>query len=60
MSESDNQSLKFNRDNNLDWVRLIFALQVIIVHAGEHLHLPFPKILGNFPGVPAFFSSADS
>lgn len=55
MSESDSQSLKFKRDNNLDWLRLIFALQVIIVHAGEHLHLPFPEDIGQFPGCSGIF-----
>lgn len=45
----------FPRNNNLEWLRLIFAAQVLFVHAGEHLSIPIPKIVEHFPGVPAFF-----
>ena len=45
----------FPRDNNLEWLRLIFAIQVVFVHAAEHLNFRIPSIVGHFPGVPAFF-----
>jgi peptidoglycan/LPS O-acetylase OafA/YrhL len=45
----------FPRKNNLEWLRLIFATQVVVAHAGEHLGLNVPGIIGHFPGVPAFF-----
>jgi peptidoglycan/LPS O-acetylase OafA/YrhL len=45
----------FPRDNNLNWLRLIFAFQVVVVHVGEILDFRLPDIVGNFPGVPAFF-----
>lgn len=43
------------RNNNLEWLRLIFAIQVVFVHAAEHLNFKIPSIVGHFPGVPAFF-----
>lgn len=45
----------FPRSNNLEWLRLIFAVQVVFVHAAEHLNFKIPAIIGHFPGVPAFF-----
>ncbi len=45
----------FPRQNNLEWLRLVFATQVVLEHVGEHLGLPLPKLLACFPGVPAFF-----
>jgi len=45
----------FPRNNNLEWLRLIFAVQVVFVHAAEHLNFAIPAIIGHFPGVPAFF-----
>lgn len=47
--------IQFPKLNNLEWLRLIFALQVLFVHAGEHLNLPMPNFIHHFPGVPAFF-----
>jgi len=49
--------LAFPRENNLEWMRLLFALQVVFVHAGEHLNVALPGIgfINHFPGVPAFF-----
>lgn len=41
--------------NNIQWLRLIFALQVLISHLSGHLGLKIPYWIGNFPGVPAFF-----
>ncbi len=46
---------KFPRNNNLEWLRLIFAVQVVFVHAAEHLNFTIPAVIGHFPGVPAFF-----
>lgn len=45
----------FPKKNNLEWLRLIFAIQVVLEHAGEHLGLAIPGFVGHFPGVPAFF-----
>lgn len=46
---------RFPRLNNLEWLRLFFALQVVAGHCSAHLGLRLPKILAFFPGVPAFF-----
>jgi len=45
----------FPRNNNLEWLRLIFATQVMLHHASLHMGLAIPEIVGHFPGVPAFF-----
>src|SRR5690606_18945402 len=45
----------FPRTNNLEWLRLAFALQVVLVHTAEHIGAGAPAILTSFPGVPAFF-----
>jgi peptidoglycan/LPS O-acetylase OafA/YrhL len=45
----------FPRQNNLDWLRLVFAIQVVVMHSGEHLGLNVPLWVSAFPGVPAFF-----
>ena len=52
--------LKFNKfpsKNNLDWIRLALALQVVLTHASVYLHSPLrlPNFISNFPGVPGFF-----
>ena len=49
--------MKFNfpKKNNLEWLRLIFALQVVISHTSTHLGILIPNVLKYFPGVPAFF-----
>lgn len=36
-------------------MRLLFAIQVVIVHVGDHLGLEVPALVEHFPGVPAFF-----
>ena len=48
------------KENNLDWLRLIFACQVMLGHAfSSNYWQGKPLFLGNFlsymPGVPAFF-----
>ncbi len=48
-------TLNFPRDNNLDWLRLVFAIQVLVVHSAEHMDLRMHNIFYYFPGVPAFF-----
>lgn len=58
MSVSESQKINlFPRANNLEWLRLIFALQVVITHTVSHIapNFSLPKIITNFPGVPAFF-----
>jgi peptidoglycan/LPS O-acetylase OafA/YrhL len=47
--------LSFPRNNNLEWLRLIFAAQVVLAHTAHHMGLAIPGALGRFPGVPAFF-----
>ncbi|MDI9569691.1 MAG: acyltransferase [Pseudomonadota bacterium] len=39
----------------MEWLRLIFATQVVLVHAHGHIALPIPRFISHFPGVPAFF-----
>ncbi len=48
-------SIVFPRNNNFEWLRLIFATQVVLSHTASHLGLALPTIIGHFPGVPAFF-----
>ncbi|MBS0151196.1 MAG: acyltransferase [Nitrospira sp.] len=45
----------FPKNNNLEWLRLIFAIQVVLAHAADHMELALPKVIRHFPGVPAFF-----
>ncbi len=45
----------FPKDNNLDWLRLLFAIQVLIVHVSNYLRFQIPEIIPKLPGVPAFF-----
>ena len=47
--------LDFPKENNLDLLRLVFAVQVILQHAGQHLGSNIPTFFSYFPGVPAFF-----
>jgi len=48
-------STTFPRINNLEWLRLAFALQVVIEHGAGHLGVGLPGFIAHFPGVPAFF-----
>ncbi len=48
-------SATFPRNNNLELLRLIFATQVVLVHAAEHFGYYLPLAIRHFPGVPAFF-----
>jgi peptidoglycan/LPS O-acetylase OafA/YrhL len=45
----------FPRQNNLEWLRLLFALQVVATHVAGHLDVALPSLIRHFPGVPAFF-----
>lgn len=54
MPQQHNQS-NFPCKNNLEWLRLIFALQVFLEHSASHLGFQIPSFVGAFPGVPAFF-----
>lgn len=45
----------FPTANNLDALRLLFALQVCLHHLTLHFDVHLPKIIKHFPGVPAFF-----
>ncbi|PVH28251.1 acyltransferase family protein [Pararhodobacter oceanensis] len=49
----------FPKTNNFDLIRLVAAMQVVFVHAVEHLNLPINgtlhAIIYNLPGVPIFF-----
>lgn len=48
-------SLVFPRKNNLEWLLLLFATQVVLAHTATHMGLALPKVINHFPGVPAFF-----
>ncbi len=43
------------RNNNLDILRLLLSLQVVLIHMKDHLGLFVPSILSSFSGVPGFF-----
>ena len=45
----------FPKKNNLEWLRLIFASQVVLSHLSVYLKFKIPSIINHFPGVPAFF-----
>jgi peptidoglycan/LPS O-acetylase OafA/YrhL len=45
----------FPRNNNLEWLRLIFATQVVVNHMSAHMGFAIPPYISCFPGVPAFF-----
>lgn len=47
--------MRFPRENNLQWLRLFFATQVVIDHSAKHLGWVVPAGIEHFPGVPAFF-----
>jgi peptidoglycan/LPS O-acetylase OafA/YrhL len=52
---SKNTILSFPKENNFDFLRLIFALQVALIHLNDHMGFDIPEFLSSFPGVPAFF-----
>jgi peptidoglycan/LPS O-acetylase OafA/YrhL len=54
-SEKVAANLSIPKQNNLDLLRLIFALQVSCSHAIAHFGGSVPRVLEHFPGVPAFF-----
>jgi peptidoglycan/LPS O-acetylase OafA/YrhL len=43
------------KNNNIDVLRLIFAIQVCIAHTSKHFNFPIPQFIHSVPGVPAFF-----
>jgi len=45
----------FPRRNNLEWLRLIFAIQVVFTHSSFYFKYRLPEAVGHLPGVPAFF-----
>lgn len=45
----------FPRRNNLEWLRLFFAVQVVLHHSASYIGAPMPAWLEALPGVPAFF-----
>lgn len=47
----------FPLENNLEWLRLAFAIQVVLSHISIHLDstISLPAYIYSFPGVPAFF-----
>lgn len=49
-------------ENNFDLLRLFAAIQVALIHMGEHLKIDFFALNGLkiFPGVPIFFLLAVS
>ena len=52
-------SIKLNRSNLFDIVRLYAALQVLVHHGTSHLGYSLPGLVGSlfsFPGVPIFFA----
>jgi peptidoglycan/LPS O-acetylase OafA/YrhL len=47
------------KTNNFDLLRILAALQVVLVHAVDHLRIPRPplwSLVQAFPGVPIFFA----
>jgi len=46
---------RFPRENNIQWLRIIFAVQVAIVHGVDRLWHYNVQFLRYIPGVPAFF-----
>ena len=51
--------LAFPKDNNLDLLRLIFGLQVALIHLNSHMGFDVPRFISSFPGVAAFFLLVD-
>ena len=39
----------------MEWLRLIFATQVVLAHTATHIGFEIPEFISYFPGVPAFF-----
>jgi peptidoglycan/LPS O-acetylase OafA/YrhL len=47
--------INFAKNNNLEWLRHIFAMQVVLLHAEDHFKIVMPAFIDYLPGVPAFF-----
>ncbi len=41
--------------NNIEWLRLVFAIQVMVIHSFHHIKDENIALMSSFPGVPAFF-----
>lgn len=55
--------MQLSKINNFDGIRLFASIQVLLIHASEHLHVIYPQlgkllisVLRFFPGVPVFFT----
>jgi len=55
--------MPMSRINNFDLIRLLAAIQVMVLHVGAHLHVQysdatnsFLQLIKFFPGVPVFFT----
>ena len=55
MNHTSTYSATFTRYNNIEWLRLIFAAQVMVVHVFHHIADVSIPLIAHFPGVPAFF-----
>ena len=48
-------AISFPRKNNLDWLRLLLAVQVALHHISFLMGTRVPEAMKHFPGVPAFY-----
>ena len=55
--------MSISKENNFDLIRLLAAIQVMILHAGAHLQIHYSnttdlilELIKFFPGVPVFFT----
>lgn len=57
------REIRLSKVNNFDLIRLLAAIQVVVLHTGAHLHVSYSnledsvlQIIKFFPGVPIFFT----